>query len=100
LWTGNLAFTTQPAEIDPAHPEGHSAPLGGTAWYKWLIAAVLLFGAGFAVLIVLDGAENAAVEGLAWFAWLLSWAAAAATAAIGVTLGLARFITRHRTRPA
>jgi hypothetical protein len=31
---------------------------------------------------------------------LLSWAAAAATAAIGVTLGLARFITRHRTRPA
>lgn len=100
LWTGNLTFTTTPAEIDTSHPEGRQTPTGGTSWYWWVISAVLLFGVGFAALYVGDAANSETVEGLAWFTWILSWATAAATAAIGVALGLANLITRHRTRPA
>jgi hypothetical protein len=40
LWTGNLAFTTRPTEIDPNHPTVQSTSLAGTRWRWWLITAV------------------------------------------------------------
>ncbi len=99
-WTGNLTLARQPTGIDLSQPTGSPTPTRGGSWYKWLIAALLLFGVGFAVLIAFDGTQNTAIDGFKWIVWILSWAAGAATAAIGMTLGIARLIARHRTRPA
>jgi len=103
LWTGNLAFTTRPTEINPDHPTAHSTPPAGTRWHWWVVTAIALFALGLGVLMLFDGegvemSEQA--ESLAYFTWLLSWAAAAATAAIGIALGTMHLVSRHRTRTA
>jgi hypothetical protein len=103
LWTGNLAFTTRPTEINPDHPTVHSTSPAATRWHRWVITAIALFALGLGTLMLFDGegvemSEQA--ESLAYFTWLLSWAAAAATAAIGITLGTMRLVSRHRTRTA
>jgi hypothetical protein len=101
LWTGNLAFTSQPAEIDPDHPAMHPASQAGTRWYWWIVTAIALFVLGLSVLMFFDGVDmSEQAEGLLYFTWLLSWAAAAATGTIGIALGTMRLATRHRTRTA
>jgi hypothetical protein len=104
LWTGNLAFTTRPTEIDPNHPTVHSTSPAGTRWHWWLITAVVLFLAGFGTLMLADiidpSEQDESLGTLMFFTWLLSWAAAAATAAIGIALGTLLLISRHRTRTA
>jgi hypothetical protein len=103
LWTGNLAFTSRPTEIDPDHPTPHPTPSAGTRWQWWVITAIALFALGLGILMLFDGegvevSEQA--ESLVYFTWLLSWAGAAATAAIGIALGTMRLVSRHRTRTA
>jgi hypothetical protein len=100
FWTGNLALATQSTGIDLTRPDGSPAPARGGSWYRWLIAAALLIAFGLFVLAALEGTTNEFVDGLKWITWILSWAAAAAVAAVGVTLGIARLLARHRTRPA
>ncbi len=106
LWTGNLAFRTQLPGID-VDATAVLPPQRQTRWYLWIVAGVVLFGVGFAALLLgdlVDGPDNdgltSTAEGLIYFMWVLSWAAAAATGVIGMTLGLVRLATRHRTRPA
>jgi hypothetical protein len=105
LWTGNLAFTTRPTEIDPNHSTVQSTSPAGTRWHWWLITAVVLFLAGFGTLMLADiidpsEQDESLIGGLMFFTWLLSWAAAAATAAIGIALGTMHLVSRHRTRTA
>lgn len=100
FWTGNLALARQPAGIDSILPDGRRTPARGGSWYRWLIAAALLFALGLVAPAAFEGTTNEVVEGLMWLTWILSWASATATAAIGVTLGITRLLARHRTRPA
>ena len=70
-----------------------------------LIAAIVLFAVGFGTLMLADvidpsEQEESVIGGPMFFTWLLTWAAAAATGAIGIALGTMRLITRHRTRTA
>jgi hypothetical protein len=44
--------------------------------------------------------EGNLIGGVIFWVWLLSLTSAAATAAIGATLGVMQFLVRHRTRPA
>jgi hypothetical protein len=104
LWTGNLAFTTRQADIDPDHATARVPATAGVRWYWWLITAIVLFAAGFGTLILADviiaEGDVSVIGGLMWLTWLLTWAAAAATAAIGIALGTMRLVSRHRTRTA
>lgn len=105
LWTGNLAPRTHLSGIDA----GASAvtPRRRARWYLWIATGAVLFGIGFAALVVGDVADGPnndrlteTAEGLIYFTWVLSWAGAAATGAIGAALGLITLTSRHRTRPA
>lgn len=105
LWTGNLQLGAQPSDIAADAAPGPRRRL--SRWYLWIATGAVLFAIGFAVLIVgdlVDGPSNdrltETMEGLVYFAWVLSWAAAAATGAIGATLGIMSLASRHRTRPA
>jgi hypothetical protein len=99
LWSGNLAFTSRPTEIDPDHPAVHSPFPAGTRWQWWTITAIALFAVGLGVLMFFDGVDmSEQAESLLYFTWLLSWAAAAATGTIGIALGTIRIVSRHRTR--
>ena len=102
LWTGNLAFTSQPTEIDPEQAAKciqHRQP--GPGWYWWIITAIVLFALGLSMVMFFDGVDmSETAEGLLYFTWLLAWATAAATAVIGIALGTMRLATRHRTRTA
>lgn len=100
LWTGNLAFTARSADANLAYADGHGTPSSGRTWYRWLVAAIVLFGIGLAAVMAFDGSGNETVDGVKWIVWIGSWTAAAASAAIGVALGLAALVARHRTRPA
>lgn len=60
-------------------------------WYHWFVAAVVLFVIGLGALAVLGDGETATgeddtslVNGLSYFAWLLSWLGAI----IGVGMGV------------
>lgn len=105
LWTGNLAFTAPTTDTDVG--TAAIAPRRQMRWYLWITAGAVLFGVGLAALFVgdlVDGPNNdrltETVEGLIYFTWILSWAAAAATGGIGLTLGIIKLAARHRTRPA
>jgi hypothetical protein len=104
MWTGNLAFTTRQADIDPDRDTARVAPTAGARWYWWLITATVLFAAGFGTLMLADATlsegDVSAIGGLMFFTWLLTWAAAAAAGAIGIALGTMRLVSRHRTRTA
>lgn len=106
LWTGNLEFRPRHGGLD-VEATGAVPRRRGTRWYLWIVAGVVLFGIGFASLLIGDMADGpgndgltGTAEGLIYFTWVLSWAAAAATGVIGVTLGFINLATRHRTRPA
>jgi hypothetical protein len=101
LWTGNLAFTSRPTEIDANDPAVHSTSPAGTRWQWWIVTAIALFAFGLGVLMFFEGiAMSERAEGLLYFTWLMSWAAAAATGTIGIALVTMRIVSRHRTRTA
>jgi hypothetical protein len=104
LWTGNLAFTTRQADIDPGHATVRVPTTAGARWYWWIITATVLFAAGLGTLMLADATladeDVSAIGSLMWFTWLLTWAAAAATAAIGIVLGTMRLVSRHRMQTA
>lgn len=106
LWSGNLATTDR----DDRPPLEISQQWLTAQWYRWLIAAVILGAAGFAVLVIWENsglvpddcteANPCWEDSAAWLAWILSWFAAMVTGGIGIVLGVLRLLTRHRTRPA
>ena len=60
-------------------------------WYYWFIAAAVLFVIGLGALAVLGDGETATgeddtslVNGLSYFAWLLSWLGAIVSIGMGV----------------
>lgn len=70
-------------------------------WYLWFGAAVVLFAIGVGALVVLGDGKTATGEddtsllnGLAWFAWILSWFGAVISVGLGIVLGTR--VLRHR----
>ncbi len=60
-------------------------------WYHWVVAAAVLFAIGVGALFVVGDGETATGEddtsllnGLAYFAWLLSWLGAIVSIGMGV----------------
>ena len=105
LWTGNLQLGAQPA--DTATDAVTLTRPRMSRWYLWIAIGAVLFAIGFGALIVgdlVDGPNNdrltETMEGLIYFAWVFSWASAAASGAIGAVLGIISLASRHRTRPA
>ena len=74
----------------------------GARWHWWLITAGALASVGFLALLTAElvNVSDGFAGVVLFFVILLSWATAAATAAIGATLGAMRFLFRHRMRPA
>lgn len=104
LWTGNLELRAQQSNIAGAPLTIRRDRL--SRWYVWVGIGAVLFAIGFGALVVgdlVDGPGNdrltETMEGLIYFAWVLSWAAAAAAGAIGAGLGIISLSSRHRTRP-
>jgi hypothetical protein len=107
VWTGNLAFREPAAGIalDQSLAEKQAHAVG--TWWRWLIAAAVLAGAGFAVLAAEDylgdrGSEQepTVLGGVAWLLWSLSWLGAAVTAVVGAVFAVMQLAVRHRTRHA
>jgi hypothetical protein len=107
IWTGNLAFRDPPAGLaaDQVLVERRAQLVD--VWWRCLILAVVLTAIGFGVLhaagsLYDSGSESepTVLGGVAWLLWMLSWAAAAISGAIGVILGIMNIVVRHRTRPA
>ena len=104
LWNGNLQLSARSSALAPDGGIHQRGPM--SRWYLWMAIGAALFAIGFGVLIVgdlVDGPDNdrltGTMEGLIWFAWVFSWASAAATGAIGAILGVISWASRHRTRP-
>jgi hypothetical protein len=109
FWTGNLQLSE--GEDEPElHPVRRQQVDMTARWYMWLIAAAVLFGFGFGMLVLADVLEGTALDcddpdgcladSALWAAWILSWLGAIVTGGIGVIMGGLRFVVRHRTRLA
>ncbi len=106
LWTGHMRLTGNADEphLEPARPQQADVTAG---WYKWLIAAPVLFVIGLGALVVAGDGQTATGEddtsllaGLAYLGWILGWLGAVISTGVGIVLGTKRGIARHRTRPA
>lgn len=75
-------------------PIAVEAAAWGRRWYRWLGVAAVLFVMGFAMLLT---SEDGELSSVAWAVWILSWLAAAITAAAGIGLGATRFVSQRRT---
>lgn len=106
LWTGHLQLIGTPDQphLQPDRPQPADLT---TRWYRWLVAAAILFIIGLGALVVLGDGQTATgdddtslIATLAYLAWILSWLGAVITTGVGIAFGAKRRVTRHLTRPA
>lgn len=83
-----LQFAGKDRPITPTDP---SITRG---WYFWMAGAAGAFLLGLGVLAIAE--EDGGLSEAAWAIWMLSWAAAAVLAVIGLGLGATRVVTNHR----
>jgi hypothetical protein len=107
IWTGNLAFRHSPAGLAPDQVLVERRAHLMDVWWRWLLLAAALAAIGLGVLYAGEElgytdteSDPTVLGGIVWLLWMLSWAAAAITAAIGVVLAGMNLVVRHRTRPA
>lgn len=89
FWTANLTLHKTTIETGYKTVAARNQAVIARTWWVWFATALVLFGVGWIGLFV----DN-------WYLWFLPWATAAFTAVIGVGVGIAAYIGRHRTRAA
>ena len=89
FWTANIALREKAIATGYDDLSVRNRAIMARSWWVWVVAGAAMFGLGWLGLVL----DN-------WLLWILPWVSAALLGFVGLAMGVAVYVDRHRTREA